>query len=420
MEITLKLRKVLWVFCVASLMAGTYLFFTPTLSQGEGLVTAPVVSSTTMPAVDVTEGAPAVRCESLTGECGWFWDHMAQQYVDGWVWSDTQNSWIINEVLFECWYSMDGTRLCGLVGLAEPGNEYPPDITTTTSTTTTSATTTTSEAPPTTATPTTAVPTTTTTKAPVPIEDVLTAVYTWGYSEPTFPLQEVLNINADGWYGNGTLGAHRDKVAVLGLVGVVFPTPPVVPIAPPPTTTTVLSPWTEPCQGIVCFEGYQGQYQSEVEAALLALSPPALAKTVRSVSWIINGCMPFSNRCTWGGWDASGWGSDGTHGHPWTESIWISNAAVESGELTDVAAHETAHAWMYKFADSCINPETGISFRNDIRTAFALEGLNDRETAADGITAYFYGPSSYQYYRGTGTGNTDEQTALLDSAFSLC
>ena len=101
------------------------------------------------------------------------------------------------------------------------------------------ATTTTTPAPATTAAP-TAVTTTvapaddevTTPTVPVGLDEdtILTATYQWGPSDPAIILQVLLGITADGWYGNGTRGAHLAELEARDLDTSGVPSP--------PTTTT--------------------------------------------------------------------------------------------------------------------------------------------------------------------------------------
>ena len=104
------------------------------------------------------------------------------------------------------------------------------------------ATTTTTPAPATTAAPsattTTAAPAddgedeVTTPTVPVGLDEdtILTATYQWGPSDPAIILQELLGITADGWYGNGTRGAHLAELEARDLDTSGVPSP--------PTTTT--------------------------------------------------------------------------------------------------------------------------------------------------------------------------------------
>ena len=61
-------------------------------------------------------------------------------------------------------------------------------------------------------------------------DTILTATYQWGPSDPALILQELLGIAADGWYGNGTRGAHLAELEARGLDTAGVPSP--------PTTTT--------------------------------------------------------------------------------------------------------------------------------------------------------------------------------------
>lgn len=49
------------------------------------------------------------------------------------------------------------------------------------------------------------------------VEAILTASYQWGPSSVTEALQTVLEIEADGWYGNGTRAAHVEALEERGL-----------------------------------------------------------------------------------------------------------------------------------------------------------------------------------------------------------
>ena len=49
------------------------------------------------------------------------------------------------------------------------------------------------------------------------VEAILTASYQWGPSSITEALQTVLEIEADGWYGNGTRAAHVAALEERGL-----------------------------------------------------------------------------------------------------------------------------------------------------------------------------------------------------------
>ena len=72
----------------------------------------------------------------------------------------------------------------------------------------------------------------TTPTVPVGLDEdtILTATYQWGPSDPAIILQELLGITADGWYGNGTRGAHLAELEARDLDTTGVPSP--------PTTTT--------------------------------------------------------------------------------------------------------------------------------------------------------------------------------------
>ena len=64
------------------------------------------------------------------------------------------------------------------------------------------------------------------------VEAILTASYQWGPSSIAQALQTVLEIEADGWYGNGTRAAHIAALEERGLATDG------VPSVPTTTTTT--------------------------------------------------------------------------------------------------------------------------------------------------------------------------------------
>ena len=94
--------------------------------------------------------------------------------------------------------------------------------------------------------------TTSTTSLPIESErleeNVLTANYTWGPSEETLSLQEVLGLEADGYYGEGTRDAHVAELAARGLSAMNVPDMPTVSNGlapenlPEETTTTTTAP----------------------------------------------------------------------------------------------------------------------------------------------------------------------------------
>jgi hypothetical protein len=139
------------------------------------------------------------------------------------------------------------------------------------------------------ATTTTAVPTPTTTRAPVltpttaalpdegdnevatptvPVgldeDTILTATYQWGPSDPALILQELLGITADGWYGNGTRGAHLAELESRGLDTSGVPSP--------PTTTTEVVVDETSTEGEVT-EGAATEDVAEVDATVDATTP---------------------------------------------------------------------------------------------------------------------------------------------------
>jgi hypothetical protein len=210
--------------------------------------------------------------------------------------------------------------------------------------------------------------------------------YTWGTYDPdTALLQELLGTTIDGVYGNMTQRLHMAA----------------------PTS----------CSGITCFDGYEGKYQAQVEAAAAAL--PAELRTAFGGVTVVNGCHPYAKvtfgRCVYGVWDSAGWDANGNHGADWSYTLWVSNRGVESGRLTDIMAHEAGHAYSYAIARRCVNIETGNTFRVDAREIFGGE-----EPFADGITAYYNGASAFQNYRGTGTALSADETDILEKMFSSC
>ncbi len=242
--------------------------------------------------------------------------------------------------------------------------------------------------------------------------------YTWGTYDPdTALLQELLGTTADGIYGNMTQRLHMAALAERGLNTDNIPTAPVV--VETPVVEEKPGPETAPtsCSGITCFDGYEGKYQAEVEAAAAAL--PAELRTAFGGVTVVNGCHPYAKvtfgRCVYGVWDSAGWDANGNHGADWSYTLWVSNRGVDSGRLTDIMAHEAGHAYSYAIARRCVNPDTGNSFRVDAREIFGGE-----EPFADGITAYYNGASAFQNYRGTGTALSAAETDILERMFSSC
>ncbi|MBF81809.1 MAG: hypothetical protein CL522_00100 [Actinobacteria bacterium] len=242
--------------------------------------------------------------------------------------------------------------------------------------------------------------------------------YTWGAYDPdTALLQELLGTTVDGIYGNMTQRLHMSALEERGLNTDSVPTAPVV--VQTPAVKESPAPVTVPasCSGITCFDGYEGKYQAQVEAAAAAL--PAELRTAFGGVTVVNGCHPYAKvtfgRCVYGVWDSAGWDANGNHGADWSYTLWVSNRGVESGRLTDIMAHEAGHAYSYAIARRCVNPETGNTFRVDAREIFGGE-----EPFADGITAYYNGASAFQSYRGTGTALSSSETDILEKMFSSC
>ncbi|MDG2301141.1 MAG: hypothetical protein P8L22_05150 [Acidimicrobiales bacterium] len=174
---------------------------------------------------------------------------------------------------------------------------------------------------------------------------------------------------------------------------------------------------TDAVHGVITsYCGYEGTYQSQVQAAADAL--PAELKTAFVDVEIVNGCHPNAfasmGRCVYGVWDSAGWDAD-THGNAWSRSLWVSNRGVESGRLTDIMVHEAGHAYSFNIARNCVNEDTDNTYREDARTIFGGE-----EPFADGITAYYNGAGAFQNYRGTGTALSVAETDILEKMFSSC
>ena len=174
---------------------------------------------------------------------------------------------------------------------------------------------------------------------------------------------------------------------------------------------------TDAVHGVITsYCGYEGTYQSQVQAAADAL--PAELKTAFVDVEIVNGCHPNAfasmGRCVYGVWDSAGWDAD-THGNAWSRSLWVSNRGVESGRLTDIMVHEAGHAYSFNIARNCVNEDTGNTYREDARIIFGGE-----EPFADGITAYYNGAGAFQNYRGTGTALSVAETDILEKMFSSC
>jgi len=97
----------------------------------------------------------------------------------------------------------------------------------------------TTASPTTTVAPTTTLTPTTTTESPAEIAHlaILTDTYQWGYSGKTGRLQAILAITADGYYGHGTMTAHKAALTGRDLSTAGVPSPPPTTTAAPTTTT---------------------------------------------------------------------------------------------------------------------------------------------------------------------------------------
>ncbi len=254
------------------------------------------------------------------------------------------------------------------------------------------------------------------------MQDYSSSIGQW--SEDVMNLQSILGIAQDGVYGLLTREAHLDALRERDLA--TDAVPPVsafeknlvtkVETVKVETIETKVETIVTPCSGITCFDGYEGDNQTAVNAAAAAL-PAALAKAISGAT-VVNGCHPYGNaqlgHCAYGTWDSAGWGADGEHGYEWAMTIWVSNRGVNSGHLTDIITHEAGHAYSYLVARKCDNHETGKSYREEARTLFGGE-----EPFGDAITAYFTG-GSFQNYRGHGAALSDGEIAFLAEMFESC
>ena len=92
--------------------------------------------------------------------------------------------------------------------------------------------------------------------------------YTWGTYDPdTALLQELLGTTIDGVYGNMTQRLHLAALAERGLNTDNVPTAPVVVETPAVEEEAAPIAAATSCSGITCFDGYEGKYQAQVEAA---------------------------------------------------------------------------------------------------------------------------------------------------------
>ncbi len=235
--------------------------------------------------------------------------------------------------------------------------------------------------------------------------NILLGNYPWGPSIEVEELQSLLGLVVDGMYGEETRSAHLSELEIRKLAVDNVPNG--------AQLINVSSSTNNPSKSGDCFEetpelrscwpGHEGGNEKIIQNAFDAL-PEVLRNRIPSDFILVNGCHPFSDRCAYGVMDSRGWGSDGRCcDMPWGRSIWISNRGVNSGHLNDIMIHEAFHAVEYTTLSS--------DMRDRIRNEFG-----DSERAADGAVAYFGG--NWQHYRGSGTGISDSQTALLNEIFN--
>ncbi len=235
--------------------------------------------------------------------------------------------------------------------------------------------------------------------------NILLGNYPWGPSTEVEELQSLLGLVVDGMYGEETRSAHLSELEIRKLAVDNVPNG--------AQLINVSSSTNNPSKSGDCFEetpelrscwpGHEGGNEKIIQNAFDAL-PEVLRNRIPSDFILVNGCHPFSDRCAYGVMDSRGWGSDGRCcDMPWGRSIWISNRGINSGHLNDIMIHEAFHAVEYTTLSS--------DMRDRIRNEFG-----DSERAADGAVAYFGG--NWQHYRGSGTGISDSQTALLNEIFN--
>ena len=235
--------------------------------------------------------------------------------------------------------------------------------------------------------------------------NILLGSYPWGPSAEVEELQSLLGLVVDGMYGEETRSAHLSELEIRKLAVDNVPNG--------AQLINVSSSTNNPSKSGDCFEetpelrscwpGHEGGSEKIIQNAFDAL-PEVLRNRIPSDFILVNGCHPFSDRCAYGVMDSRGWGSDGRCcDMPWGRSIWISNRGINSGHLNDIMIHEAFHAVEYTTLSS--------DMRDRIRNEFG-----DSERAADGAVAYFGG--NWQHYRGSGTGISDSQTALLNEIFN--
>jgi len=284
----------------------------------------------------------------------------------------------------------------------------------TTTTTTVAPTTTTALAPPT---------TTTTTEPPVDVTAVLTAVYRWGPGgDDTITLQAVLGVEVDGWYGPATRSAHLAELERRGLPTSGVPVrPPPMPVRP--VVRDDAPPLDPDCAEVACWPGYSGTYQAQVEAAVAA-TPAVLQSGLDGVT-VVNGCWPaaewfdMATTCVTNVFDQWGWYADGTGGHPWANSIWLTDVTAGGPNLAYVATHEVAHAYSTHVLRWCYAPD-GSSYQAllyDVVAEEQFDGVNPEELLADVITNHF--GFAHGNYRGSAPVS-EAATDLLEEALSAC
>tara|TARA_B100001996_G_scaffold380777_1_gene368859 strand:+ start:454 stop:1233 length:780 start_codon:yes stop_codon:yes gene_type:complete len=237
---------------------------------------------------------------------------------------------------------------------------------------------------------------------------LLTNPYSFGSeSEDIAELQKLLGTTPDGIYGSHTRKLHLAALQERGLHTDNVPT---IPEKQPAKIVQDVVPSGQ-CSGITCYPGYEGQYQTEINRVSENL-PNELLRALGQVE-IISGCHAFSQQalghCPYGVWDSAGWRADGSYGHEWTQTIWVSNRGVESGKLYDILTHEAAHAYSFNILRNC------GTWRSEAQQFFGGE-----EQLADAITAYHNGDSAYQHYRGTGTGLSTAETTFIATMQNSC
>ena len=135
-----------------------------------------------------------------------------------------------------------------------------------------------------------------------------------------------------------------------------------------------------------------GRYQEdvlEVASTIPASLQPALKGTK-----FVNGCHPWATKelgsCAFGTYDPEGWDSDDTHGHEWTNTIWVSSQAVRTGKASDVVLHEVGHAVVHNLFDDCYFPQQAeVSVKELLLQSFAHGGANPAELLADAFVVAF-------------------------------